>query len=82
MDNIQLKVFPQFKGRYFRATEFITSVRIQVEQFRLSKVDSGSPEGIQMIRVDNINLSVDKIDKKMTQVRNYATTNQVVMEVG
>lgn len=81
MDNIKLKVFPQFKGRYFKATEFITSVRIQVDQLRLAKVDSKSAEGIQMIRVDGISLEVDKVDKKVTQLRNYATTNQVVMEV-
>ena len=82
MDDVGLKLFPQFKGRYFQATEFVTSVRVTVASYRLLQVDAQSKAEARLVRVDGIALSVDKVERKVLEARNYATTNQVVMEVG
>ena len=81
MENIHLKVSPEYEGRYFEATEFNTVISLQTEQMTIKTVKTDTMKQTEVIKVSMIDLHVKKNDKKNIDHLNYQTKNSVTMKV-
>ena len=79
--DVKLKVYPEFLGKYYQATKFTTSIKINVGEFQLSLTSEDLRTDFKMVKVTEIELNVHKNEQKLLDKQNFETHIKVHMKV-